>query len=305
MKKIACLLTLLAMYEWASAQTYHPFPTDNATWSQIMYNWGMWGQECWGTTHYGVSGDTVIDSKTYSKFYGINGGNSNHYIDVPGFILDSAFYVGALREDSSKKVFLLFADSTDEKLIYDFGLSIGDTVYTDIYNNTACSHFVLDTVIPTNVNGTMRNEYFLHGCCGCWLQLTWIEGIGSINGWFELPYTGTFDPQLACATQNNQQVYGGAGYCSCAPVWWLSFEEKSYLASNLFPNPADKTFTITLATSEPATLTLYTTIGKPIAHQTASHSAFFDVSNLTDGVYYLSVKTDGGISNQKVVVSHR
>ena len=106
MKRFWLIGLLIANGLVGNAQAYHPFPTDSATWSQIVYNWGQWGQECWWTKHYGLAGDTVINTQPYSKLYGINHYNGN-YKDVDHFILDSAEYVGAIREDSSRKVFYL------------------------------------------------------------------------------------------------------------------------------------------------------------------------------------------------------
>ena len=118
MKKLTFLLILLLISIFSNSQTYYTFPDSNAIWSQVSKN--IYD----GTIHkhrFGLYGDTIINSKTYSKIYSLYDSTLIH---------PNSTYYAAIREDSLKRVYILFV-GFPEILLYDFSLNIGDTIWYD------------------------------------------------------------------------------------------------------------------------------------------------------------------------------
>jgi len=114
-------LLLIVFKSNAQTSIYHPFPESNATWN-VLWDGGFFSG-CLESFSYNISGDTVISTITYQK------------IEVP-YILNlgvcspfhSTGYNGCIREDTStRKVYYLAPDSTNEELLYDFSLQVGDS----------------------------------------------------------------------------------------------------------------------------------------------------------------------------------
>lgn len=94
---------------WASnlfAQAYHPFP-DQGSWYFKRYS--DMGQPLPGYDVLKTLGDTSLSGHVYNKLF-----------------LSSAYY-GALR-DSSKRIYYLAAEETQESVLYDFNKVTGDTI---------------------------------------------------------------------------------------------------------------------------------------------------------------------------------
>ena len=114
---------------------YHPFPEDTATWvSDIFYN------TCFGycgSLYYEMKGDTLIGNQTYNKIYRREG--DFYYITTPpnslaGGNFSICTYIGGIRQDiSAKRVYFIDSTMTSDTLLYDFDLSVGDTI-SDWYN---------------------------------------------------------------------------------------------------------------------------------------------------------------------------
>jgi len=110
---------------YGSSQTYFPTGTDSTTYSV----------NCTSTMHYPIidysvyqitfRGDTLINGKSYIKAY-----EKYYMIDTSFDIYSSLYgynYIFAVR-DSVKKVFTIKSNDSIERLVYDFNLSIGDTM---------------------------------------------------------------------------------------------------------------------------------------------------------------------------------
>ncbi|MBC7864965.1 MAG: hypothetical protein IAF38_18470, partial [Bacteroidia bacterium] len=178
MKKILCSVFLFCALRF-SAQTYYPFATDSATWTVVEYGYGTIPPQT-GTWHYGMAGDTIFNGLLYSKLY-VNQGSLGSVNPEPVFNLQTATYLGAIREDSTKKILFRKWSDTIEILRYDFSLNVGDTF---CFNNEPCGiqcHQVaaVDSIL---INGAYRRQ--IHFSYGGQSE-TWIEGIGSIVGAFE------------------------------------------------------------------------------------------------------------------------
>lgn len=72
---------------------------------------------------------------------------------------------------------------------------------------------------------------------------------------------------------------------------------------NIFPNPTPNTINITINDLQANTLTLYNTVGQQVlARQIVSADTQVDVSQLPSGMYLLSIQTDKGFYNEKIIV---
>lgn len=71
---------------------------------------------------------------------------------------------------------------------------------------------------------------------------------------------------------------------------------------NVYPNPAKEMFTVEAIDGESRQLSLYDMCGKLVMTKAFSGSAQISTGELNEGVYYVNIKDQNGIYNQKVVV---
>lgn len=115
--------------------------------------------------------------------------------------------------ENDKKVFLKWITGGDEILMYDFSKKAGDTIkLKSIYSyNSSEDSFIVDSVkvLPV-LNNIQRRHFFLHAQITQGWRFIWIEGFGSIQGFFE--NTGTYRDfgginRLICVEENNLVTY--------------------------------------------------------------------------------------------------
>lgn len=285
---IACLL----LNQFIFAQTYYPFPTDSATWSVEEYfhgNFPYTSDECIAL-HYGMVGDTAIGNLTYSKLYGNNLPADYPYEDT-AFNYPTATYVAAVREDSSRKVWVRKAGDTLDILYYDFALDSGDTFCFD-YFGTGCWPVVLvDSVL---IGGNYRRRIHFQASN----PEVWIEGIGSTTGWFAWQYIGSFSWQLLCYTENQNQLYSISNDCHCDTYTGVGINEgPDEVQLKLYPNPTSGRFSLDFEQPvvEALDLKIFSIQGKLI-HAAKINDQFNDISlpEIADGMYFVTVEDGHG-----------
>lgn len=182
MNKIYSFLIFCLFAGVLHAQTYVPFPTANAVWTERTGN----GEQAPSFYCYGLkNSDTTINSVTYHKLYRSN--------DLT-FSEDEFF--GGLREDA-KRIYLHTGGA--EKLIYDFNLMQGDT----FFNPGSGENGVVTMIDSVDVSGQYRKRYsFARLDAGGlpWMGY-WIEGIGN-SGLGGLIHTFALQPTCDCAINN-------------------------------------------------------------------------------------------------------
>ena len=201
MKQCILLIICIVCSISVKAQEYCPFPTENAFWRHVMYMPYEPYEE--KDFHYALDGDTIINDLIYKKIWHSDG-----------------YYYAAFREDvTNKKVYTIFNNQFEEKLLYDFDLKVGDDV----------SHFVDPThigkSIVDNIDFVLLGDELYHkrfrinfADKGRYSGFHMIEGIGSIeNGLFweflsnpELNING----ELKCVNVNGNTVFPRGGTCN-------------------------------------------------------------------------------------------
>ncbi len=147
-KRYSVLLILFLMSYVIMAQDYHPFPMSNAVWREYRMYASSSNSTFYNYQHE-LIGDTLVNGVLYSKvhktgYFAKVGGGEEKWNKV---------YVGAIREDSSKKVFFIPNSSSVEWLLYDFNLSIGDTL-PYMYGMSPGDHIV------NNVDSVLLSDTF-------------------------------------------------------------------------------------------------------------------------------------------------
>ena len=215
------------------AQIYHPFPESNASWSQNFFRYmavvgGHSGMERIGWK-YSLEGDTIINSTNYTLvkyqrkfYYAIWDG----VVTSAANISDTGFTIGAIREDSSKKIwFIKFVSDTpynpippdyyllpdslpanSDILLYDFNLQLGDSIPWAI-SGSGRKLVGIDSIQLNN--GEYRKRFALWFSSGIEF---WIEGIGSNWGLFGAyntppPYFLDQPFHLSCFKENGELLF--------------------------------------------------------------------------------------------------
>ena len=166
----------------------------------------------------GINGTEEIDGIEYHKLY-----KTSRYAPT-GETSRSAF-CGYIREEN-KKVYIGLKDN--EKLIYDFGIQVGDTIewrtVMNSWNDSYAMKFyiAMDSITTQMYYGKERNVYYV----SCFAQFpedeglmkmdtdVWIEGVGSIK--FPIMYLGSDDLRFGasgmiyfeyCYNYNTQEIF--------------------------------------------------------------------------------------------------
>jgi hypothetical protein len=202
MKKTLTLLLLLCGNLYASAQV--SFPSYNAVWSYRHGN----GEAPPSYVLVGTrTDDTVFGGTTYHKLYS----SSND------MVLDQSEYIGGIREAVAGRVYYIDAAGASERLLYDFSLLPGDTIFTAPGGTAEGVVFSVDTVTIASV---ARRRLSFRQLTGSVVSGgTWIEGIGNsgLGGLLGSPLaqpTCDCANNTVCLTVAGSEKYHNASYAA-------------------------------------------------------------------------------------------
>jgi hypothetical protein len=299
---VAIILVSIVIIPITSAQS--PFPSKSASW-KVMQEWRNGPQVSKELAKYYYGSDTiVVSSRAFleMKYYGYAGpfGKPGPYI----------YY------DSLSKKVMYLSDYTDTipNCLYDFSLSIGDTLAVDVPGSSLTLKWhVIDTITHDVGTGIREGLLVEQNYYGYIFQDIWIEGIGSIHGLFtpiyEPPYTFEFGYHLVCFTDSSTgfqfapDIFQDSTY-SCASRISLP-EEPSFFAEDvdIFPNPFSQKLNMHNRGRHSVEITIATARGRimkrlllaPGAHKVINSSPW------PAGVYLVRIQGGGQTITRKVV----
>jgi hypothetical protein len=299
MKKPLLIIFILTCFS-AKSQTsvYHPFPDSNAIWN--VSSQGCCWSDCpppptpnpviddFNFSYY-INGDTVINSTLYHKVY--QSGTVHHHCSFGNYVdywESFSNYYAAIRQDTAlRKVYV--RDNSPERVLYDFNLSVGDS----IENCTAVTS--IDSIL---IGSTYRKRLNIDGA----FPYSIIEGIGSTSGLFEplcpFEYWGT----LVCFSQNGVTLYPDT-LTECELITESS-SAHAYKSIALSPNPFHVSTILYLKKAfKPGVLKIYSTLGSLVKEQIiTSENTVITREGLSNGIYFVVVKDGENEWRGKVVV---
>ncbi len=306
MKKLILILFVLTTLALKS-QSYIPLPNDTATWGIKQTNISMSST----TTSYFTEiqkGDSLINGIKFHKIYKNTVSNSS--------------LIGLFREVGKKAYCKIIPyPDTNQVLLYDFNLNIGDTFY-DKYKylgNDITWKYKVQNISTTTLTTNTRKQYDLSLVGGpsfpspCSNQ-TWIEGIGSTTTFFNTRegiggpcYTqslGNFvSYQLSCFEHHFIQYMAN----SCIT---LDLNNHSLIKESVsvLPNPNNGFFKIILPSSN--IRIKYIIVSDILGNEVFRQQGFpidqleIKIYPVREGLYFLTLVADNGkTTSQKIIIN--
>lgn len=302
MMVISCCLT----GELGNTQSYVHFPDSVAVWHETYIQQIpppiLW-YDAIGETYY--KGDTTFNNLTYHKLFRTN---RNIFCSQ---IIQGAYYVGALREDTiQQRIYVREYWQDTEHILYDFSLEVGDTL-PDITELTVTS---IDTIITSD--GIARRRWHVPYY---YYEAYYIEGIGGnlglLSGVIGVEYpnvTMCFEGDEKQTVYINEYFGYGYGYChvptdSC---WNVGIrEDNCYGDFSIYPNPvySHELFTLVMSKSKQEqikTIDLYDIQGSEHSQIISPVFPIAIKSPEKQGLYFLRISyMDGNQYTIKLIVN--
>ena len=272
-----------------------PIPAPGAIWDNTIANFWDTPIPLESIQRFEYNGDTVINSLEYGKLY--RTWHASYYrvglCDFMGLNPTQGFeYYCAIRSDVNNRVYLIRAGDTSEILIYDFSVSIGDSMH--IINSVFDSYAHIINIDSMLIAGNYRKTFEISG--GYYFNDFWIEGIGSTLGLFatsSLLYPEFTDYYLTCYQENNIPIYiASSDECSwCTLVTNLKnlSNEKKIIIE---PNPVISESIIRCSSYiSPMILSIYNLVGAKVFQAKISNSDQISIhrEDFTAGLYILEI----------------
>ena len=282
--------------------------TTNSFAQQIVKQWniGVYTEEMsdihpdnfWKTNIYRTSGDTIINNVEYQKLYKSS----------DSLFSDSTYYTG-VRFDSNKIYQISY---NQEKLLFDFNLEVGDTIFDFYYYYENILMVVADSVSSINLGGENLKQIFVTYYCKFNLNLSyndvWVENIGSMsngllnNGCYCL--TGCTDAHhLLCYKENDLLLYKNSHYNTCYKnTLPLEVEETKVDKYLIYPNPTSGILNLRGFSQNATTIKIHNTIGQQVYNKEVKPSTNklqIDLNHLPKGLYFIDI---GGFAMDKFII---
>lgn len=255
-----------------------------------------------------LQGDTTINGTTYSSAYF----QDDVYTPVQE-------YIAAVREENDS-VYVIPADSdtSEELLIYDWTVTVGDTLKNEVF-----SWIVVENITTTNLlNGEERKQFD----CGRYstmpsnadtvrIPLTIIEGVGCIdygfilNPLFKLPlntfslFSGPED--IRCYSNNNELLWQNEEVIDCDSIIVATEDIALPSTFSLAPNPVSDRLILELPLDydkQHLDCRIINSCGQTIrriSKYILTQKIELDVSGLPNGCYFLQVSNPEGRGSTK------
>lgn len=286
MKTLIALFLGLMISGLIYSQDYYPIVQENNEWNvlKVAPTPGVpWDSAYWTMT-YKFYGDTIISNQTYKKVY-----KSEEEIPV------NWGYEGGIREEE-QKVWYLLRYQSEETLIYDFTLNIGDTVTI-----LGWEPMVVDSISYININGEDRKQIYFAPLI--YFMEHWIEGIGSnfgilqsgsslVVGWYT---------RFLCMSEDGELIYMNPNYSSCYLVS-TNIEEFQISRIQVYPNPTrDKIIIENSENVNIESISLIDLNGRVLLNF-EKYIKEIDLSGFSKGIYLLKLTYGNEIIIKKIVI---
>jgi hypothetical protein len=236
-----------------------------------------------------ISGDTLINGKIFKKLLGASSPEAAGWK-----------YEAALSETVPGKVTIIHAGSADERLLYDFTLTVNDN-FTGYYKN--CEYTMKLNAVEDIwlMNGEKRKQFQFsgNGASGFFTE-NWIAEIGSDNG---LTSAGIYSctavtdtaPTLNCFTEDNiVKVYNNADY-PCVETVGISEKKTKNGSALISPNPVHESacFEVNGTYNKDLELLVFDTRGKKVSRiHSDTNILVFNRKELKPGLYYYAINSE-------------
>jgi hypothetical protein len=257
--------------------------------------------------------ETEVDSlrSYYIKFSGDTVGN----YDIPCVKVWQSFdslasdwnLIGTIREES-KKTWFKPLDKIQEHLIYDFSLTMGESV--GITKPDGFSHSMKVTDIDSlEIFGIKRLGIQLVDKYNSAFTETWIEKIGSLRGIISsCDDAPGWENKILCVKENETQIYSNEAFPDCfysigGETNLLPINEEH--AFSIYPNPATNQIFITNQFKQVAKLNvkIFDAKGNVIHNQQhVEHINGIDVSGIPGGIYFIQITIEEKITTRKIMI---
>lgn len=233
--------------------------------------------------------DTIMCGYTYAMYCNEYRQNSSQI-----YSCESGKFDHFTRYDKGKVYYRYGGCSGSEELKYDFNLKLNDTFKIRVVWDDDLA--VVDSIdIGYLYNNSPRKYIRLKSLSG-FKDYEWIEGIGDINMglFYESDFEGGHD-QLTCYKEFNQTLYMNATDYNCDNLLKplnVTIEKSLINEINIYINSQSQTLDIVSAKESLFNLQLLDATGRSILSETySSKDKQIPVSNLSSGIYFLSLET--------------
>lgn len=309
-KKLLTLILCIASITSYAQSTFVPFEEGIRWRIDLSTSISSPALTCTGTSHYHffLLGDTTVLSNTYKKVFRSDiyestyTGQPNCY-PYPEYATSG--YAGALLNDSvanNVRFIPAYSPGTSEVLLYDYALSVGDTINSAM---VLCDRVVtaIDTI---NIGGIERKRWHYVNCSGD--AAYYIEGLGSSHGVIEPTGFSYMSSVLICIQQNDSTIFnsGIASTFGCYSVF-AGIEKGEPLEIALYPNPASESVILMHpSTAERIGIELINQLGQqlPVAVTHTATQSEVNTSALENGSYLLRITVEGTVFSKHLLVKH-
>ncbi len=286
MKKIIWLVFVICFCSsQIDAQSYLSIPDSAARWINYGYSFSFSGgnfsiNNTFGSKYYTDGSDTIINGQNY---FGVK---------------ESAYYIGSLR-NSSGKVYYVPRDSTNEYLLYDFTVQVGDTLHNVFTSYGIVQDLLVTDVTTDSIGGVLRRVIHFNG-------VSWIEGIGCSQGLFAEPFLNVSNVYftLMCFSVGDTSHYPSADTAPCDFSINLGLKQSSKNNEfQIFPNPANDFLFVSNSLKRVKSIAIYNSIGvQIITIKNLGNDLYkIPIQDLSIGLYYITFYIDDFIVNRKFI----
>jgi hypothetical protein len=228
----------------------------------------------------------------YNDYWNIVGGQNHQYVLDTATGLMTNGYIGYYED--GKKIFL--PSASDTVLIYDFSLTIGDTIVANAPFGTDTFYVVSDD----SLGYYGRRQITLMMNAPYYNPSQWVEGIGNVSG-----VGGMWSAYSAMSISGGLGfwcMFGDSVSIPCNSGLALEPEQSSLNVPMIYPNPVSGVFIIHNATNRFNELILQDALGRIVLQRSLPDKPEIsvDVHELAPGLYFVTLLGSNAIHVEKI-----